>query len=128
MINVHEKHHVSWFYCNKNEIKPNFKTVFPFSVFWPCQHRCLYIQCRYHSLYCLCLSFVFPSWYKKKHLIGYLYCFNQWNSVCQAAFIIRNESRKMVSHTQNTAGEKCKPQFSSEWGYGAGRMAFPIPA
>ena len=31
--------------------------------------------------------------------------FNQGKSVCQTAFIIRNESTKIVSCTQNTSGE-----------------------
>ena len=76
--------------------------------------------------------------YKKKHLIGCLYYFNQWNSVCQTAL----ESTKIVSCTQNTSVEKCKltilmgslghglndsmRQSSSEWDYGRECMAFLI--
>ena len=57
--------------------------------------------------------------------------------------MIRNNRTKIVSYTQNTSGKKCKliidaqfgtriddlmHQFSSEGGYGAGHMAFPISA
>ena len=35
----------------------------------------------------LCYLYFFKSlWHKKNHLIGDLYCFNQWNLVCQNAF------------------------------------------
>ena len=76
------KNYVPWFdYNQKNKFKQN-KTlyVYPFSVFWPFSKYCLFYNVLDHL--CLTLPFqrfrtIFKSmWYKKKHFIGYLCCFN----------------------------------------------------
>ena len=95
------KHHFSWFYDNKNKMKPNLKTVFPFICFvalstsLPMSILSILLSVLIaHFLTCVwpCPSKGFDSifksmWYKKKHFISYLYCFKQWNSVCKTAFI-----------------------------------------
>ena len=47
-------------FYNKNKIKPNVKTVFPFSVFWQFSKSLLMSTFTY-CLHCLCLSLIFQS-------------------------------------------------------------------